>query len=250
MRSRNFSPGSSCGTGTKASSSTRNRNASWCRPATRISSRRCACASGAICTASCTRWWPSMSWKENEIPAAYDAIHRALLAGLLGNIGCKSEDSGHYLGARGIKFLIHPGSALQQEGRQVDRRRRDHRDDEALRALRRAHRTGVAGESGRSPDQAQLVRSALGEEGDAGGGVRALDALRHRRQSEEARQFRPDEPDGGARDFHPPGPGRRRNRRGVRAALGVLHAQPAADARHRDARAQVSGGRMCWSTTS
>lgn len=45
-------------------------------------------------------------------PATYDAIHRALLSGLLGNIGCKSEDSGHYLGARGIKFLIHPGSAL------------------------------------------------------------------------------------------------------------------------------------------
>ncbi len=54
-------------------------------------------------------------WKENQIPANYDAIHRALLAGLLGNIGCKSEDSGHYLGARGIKFLIHPGSALNKK---------------------------------------------------------------------------------------------------------------------------------------
>ncbi|MBV2162673.1 MAG: ATP-dependent RNA helicase HrpA, partial [Comamonas sp.] len=54
-------------------------------------------------------------WRENQIPATYDAIHRALLAGLLGNIGCKSEDSGHYLGARGMKFLIHPGSALQKK---------------------------------------------------------------------------------------------------------------------------------------
>ncbi len=54
-------------------------------------------------------------WKENEIPATYEAIHRALLAGLLGNIGCKSEDSGHYLGARGMKFLIHPGSALNKK---------------------------------------------------------------------------------------------------------------------------------------
>lgn len=51
-------------------------------------------------------------WRENEAPADYAAIHRALLAGLLGNIGCKSEASGHYLGARGIKFLIHPGSPL------------------------------------------------------------------------------------------------------------------------------------------
>jgi len=54
-------------------------------------------------------------WKENQIPATYDAIHRALLAGLLGNIGCKSEDSGYYLGARGMKFLIHPGSALNKK---------------------------------------------------------------------------------------------------------------------------------------
>ena len=54
-------------------------------------------------------------WKENQIPATYESIHRALLAGLLGNIGCKSEDSAHYLGARGMKFLIHPGSALQKK---------------------------------------------------------------------------------------------------------------------------------------
>ena len=54
-------------------------------------------------------------WKENQLPATYDAIHRALLSGLLGNIGCKSEDSGHYLGARGMKFLIHPGSALNKK---------------------------------------------------------------------------------------------------------------------------------------
>ncbi|KFB66451.1 ATP-dependent RNA helicase HrpA [Candidatus Accumulibacter vicinus] len=54
-------------------------------------------------------------WQENQLPATYDAIHRALLAGLLGNLGCKSEESAHYLGARGIKFLIHPGSTLQKK---------------------------------------------------------------------------------------------------------------------------------------
>ena len=51
-------------------------------------------------------------WKENEQPASYDAIHRALLAGLLGHIGLKHEAEPYYLGARGIKFFIHPGSAL------------------------------------------------------------------------------------------------------------------------------------------
>lgn len=54
-------------------------------------------------------------WRQNQVPATYDAVHRALLAGLLGNIGFKSEDSAHYLGARGIKYLIHPGSALQKK---------------------------------------------------------------------------------------------------------------------------------------
>ena len=59
-------------------------------------------------------------WKENEQPANYEAIHKALLAGLLGNIGCKVEDAsgpqaGAYLGARGIKFWPHPGSALAKK---------------------------------------------------------------------------------------------------------------------------------------
>jgi len=53
-----------------------------------------------------------LGWKVSDKEASYAQIHRALLAGLLGNIGCKSEDSEHYLGARGIKFLIHPGSGV------------------------------------------------------------------------------------------------------------------------------------------
>ncbi|OGA32123.1 MAG: ATP-dependent RNA helicase HrpA [Betaproteobacteria bacterium RIFCSPLOWO2_12_FULL_64_23] len=53
-----------------------------------------------------------LGWKVSEKEATYAQIHRALLAGLLGNVGCKSEDSEHYLGARGIKFLIHPGSGV------------------------------------------------------------------------------------------------------------------------------------------
>jgi len=41
----------------------------------------------------------------------YDAIHRALLTGLLSNIGTKG-DTHEYQGARGAKFSIFPGSAL------------------------------------------------------------------------------------------------------------------------------------------
>ncbi len=49
----------------------------------------------------------------NETAATPEQIHRALLAGLLGNIGFKNED-GEYLGARGIKFTIFPGSGLRK----------------------------------------------------------------------------------------------------------------------------------------
>lgn len=48
-------------------------------------------------------------------PELYAPLHKALLTGLLGNIGCRSDESAHYLGARGIKFLIHPGSALHKK---------------------------------------------------------------------------------------------------------------------------------------
>ena len=53
-------------------------------------------------------------WRLNETPATYDNLHMALLTGLLGNIGFKGEDEpgAGYLGARGIKFHIWPGSSL------------------------------------------------------------------------------------------------------------------------------------------
>jgi ATP-dependent helicase HrpA len=53
-------------------------------------------------------------WRINETPARYEEVHRALLTGLLGNIGFKSDDAGVYLGARGIKLVVHPGSALKK----------------------------------------------------------------------------------------------------------------------------------------
>jgi len=49
----------------------------------------------------------------NQTPASFEQIHRALLAGLLGNIGFKNEE-GEYLGARAIKFAIFPGSVLRK----------------------------------------------------------------------------------------------------------------------------------------
>jgi ATP-dependent helicase HrpA len=54
-------------------------------------------------------------WRLNTQPATYEQIHLSLLAGLLGNIGCKSDDEDWYLGARGIKFWRHPGAHLSKK---------------------------------------------------------------------------------------------------------------------------------------
>ena len=51
----------------------------------------------------------------NPSPATFEQVHRALLAGLIGNIGVKT-DEGNYQGAREIKFHIHPGSSLFKPG--------------------------------------------------------------------------------------------------------------------------------------
>lgn len=58
-----------------------------------------------------------MGMRLNEHPAGYEQIHKALLTGLLGNIGCKSVDrEPYYLGAREIKFFIAPNSVLAKKG--------------------------------------------------------------------------------------------------------------------------------------
>ncbi len=70
-------------------------------------------------------------WKENQLPAGYDSIHKALLTGLLGHIGLRAEDGGTgkggaasagrggqsdgFHGARGIRFWPHPGSSLARK---------------------------------------------------------------------------------------------------------------------------------------
>ncbi|MFC5500210.1 ATP-dependent RNA helicase HrpA [Caenimonas terrae] len=73
-------------------------------------------------------------WKLNTQPASYEQLHKAMLSGLLGNVGWKLEEAssnaatgargpstglrtggGEYLGARGIKFFPHPGAHLKKK---------------------------------------------------------------------------------------------------------------------------------------
>ena len=54
-------------------------------------------------------------WRLNGAPATYEQVHLSMLAGLLGNIGLKSDEDDWYLGARGIKFYRHPGTHLSKK---------------------------------------------------------------------------------------------------------------------------------------
>ena len=57
-------------------------------------------------------------WRINTAPASYEQLHLSMLAGLLGNVGCKLDTEGaqgEYLGARSIKFFPHPGAHLAKK---------------------------------------------------------------------------------------------------------------------------------------
>ncbi|OZI19461.1 ATP-dependent RNA helicase HrpA [Bordetella genomosp. 9] len=54
-------------------------------------------------------------WRLNQTEATFEQIHMALLSGLLGNIGYKSDEGGHYQGARDIRFYIHPSSRMAKK---------------------------------------------------------------------------------------------------------------------------------------
>ena len=60
-------------------------------------------------------------WKENGLAASYEQVHLSLLTGLLGYVAKKEEDeksqdrnskTGGYIGARGIRPFIWPGSTI------------------------------------------------------------------------------------------------------------------------------------------
>ncbi|MGZ5085043.1 MAG: ATP-dependent RNA helicase HrpA, partial [Usitatibacter sp.] len=52
--------------------------------------------------------------RDNPTPATYEQMHRALLTGLIGNVGMKALDGDHYHGPRGLQFHIWPGSGLKK----------------------------------------------------------------------------------------------------------------------------------------
>jgi ATP-dependent helicase HrpA len=61
--------------------------------------------------------WTLSSAKMDQ-PDGVRAVHRALLSGLLGNLGLQDAE-GAYTGARGIKFRVHPGSGTKKPGKWI-----------------------------------------------------------------------------------------------------------------------------------
>jgi ATP-dependent helicase HrpA len=60
-----------------------------------------------------------LGWKPNASEATFEQLHLALLTGLLGNLGFKQLDADTreppFVGARGIKFHVWPGSPLAKK---------------------------------------------------------------------------------------------------------------------------------------
>jgi ATP-dependent helicase HrpA len=50
--------------------------------------------------------------QQNAAEASHDAIHRSVLSGLLSHIGLRDVEKREYIGARGARFGISPGSSL------------------------------------------------------------------------------------------------------------------------------------------
>jgi len=55
-------------------------------------------------------------WRLNPSEATYEQVHKALLTGLLSNIGYRTEDGQLYQGTRELRFYLHPGTTLGKRG--------------------------------------------------------------------------------------------------------------------------------------
>ena len=104
-----------------------------------------------------------LALKLNAQPAQYEAIHRALLAGLLSQVAQRKEQA-EYLGANGTKLHIHPGSGQFKAQAAVDRQRRAGGDHQGLCAHCGAHRPAVDRAGGRASGRAASTTNRTGND--------------------------------------------------------------------------------------
>lgn len=57
----------------------------------------------------------ALHWKANATAATYEQVHRALLAGLLGNLGTRQPEDTQYTGTHSTCFILHPSSGLTRK---------------------------------------------------------------------------------------------------------------------------------------
>ncbi len=191
-----------------------------------------------------------LDWKMSSVnpekPEAYRAVHRALLCGLLGNVGMKDDADGNYTGARGIKFWVHPGSGTKKPGKWIMAAELV----ETTRLFARGVATidpkwieelgGHLLKRHRERPHWEKARAAGGRQSERGT-LYGLPVL-HR----PARALRADRPGAVARDFPALGAGERR----VRDARAVLRPQPAPAKEKSSAWSTSRAGRTSWWTTS
>ena len=114
------------------------------------------------------------------LPDEIDAVrlHQAMLAGLLSHVGLRDPARRDYLGARGARFALWPGSALAKKPPELGRRRRAGRDLPAVGPGGCAGAAGLGRAARRPPGLAHLQRAALVGATGGGAGLRAGHALR------------------------------------------------------------------------
>ena len=122
----------------------------------------------------------------------------------------EARDAAEFLGARGAKFMIFPGSPLAEEAAALGDGRRAGGDLPAVGPHRRADPAGVDRAAGRAPGQAHLLGAALVAQARRRRRHRAGDAVRHPDRGRPQRRPRPDRPRAGPRAVHPPRAGRGR----------------------------------------
>ncbi len=147
--------------------------------------------------------------KITHTPAEPEAIHQAIMSGLLSHLGLRDAGRRDYLGARGARFALWPGSGVKGQPSWV-------MVAELVETSRlwgrtaRADRSALGRAAGRAPRPARVRRPALGPQAGLGGGDRARVALRAADRGGPRGPLRRDRPGALARSLPPARAGRGR----------------------------------------
>jgi ATP-dependent helicase HrpA len=184
-----------------------------------------------------------LGWRVNPSAATFEQVHWSLLTGLLGNVGFKTLDGDYreppYVGARGIKFFVWPGSPLAKKaGRWVMAAELVETSRLFARCVANLDPVWIE-KIGAHLLKKVVERSALGEAGRAGDRLRTRDAVRADRLQPAPGVVRLARSEGRARAVHP----RRAGRWRTGHAGAVFPAQPPPGARDPRARAQDAPSR-------